>query len=96
MLFRFVNLLIQFCHDFCHLLACGAAWLVFGMGVSERDEHGWLFVFWQVEELVAELGVEVAHPACAESDFSCGKADVLGGDGDVDVAVVFAVEASVP
>ena len=25
MLFRFVNFLIQFCHDFCHLLACGAA-----------------------------------------------------------------------
>lgn len=87
---------VELCDDFLDGLSCCASGLVVGVWVSDGYEDCRLLVVGQVEQLLAELGVEVAYPACAESYFCCCEADVFGGDGYVDVAVVFAVDASVP
>ena len=59
--------------------------------IPYRDNDDWLFRFGHLEEFVAKLGIEVAHPAGAKP-LLCGcQAKVLHGDGHIDVAMRLAV-----
>ena len=50
----------------------------------------------QVEQLFAKGDIEVAHPARAKSLLSGSETDMLGGNGDVDVAMGLVVATAHP
>ena len=62
--------------------------------MSERYDYGWLFLLWHIEEFLAMCRTEIAYPASAETEFRGSEAQMLYGDGDVDVAVTLAVLAN--
>ena len=53
-------------------------------------------VIGQVEQLFAKGDIEVAHPARAKSLLSGSDTDMLGGNGDVDVAMGLVVATAHP
>lgn len=61
--------------------------------MSERYDHGWLFLLWHIEEFLAMCRTEIAYPTSAETEFCGSKTQMLYGYGDVDVTVALSVLA---
>ena len=72
---------------FRHVGRCGVA--------DGNDGHGIPFLR-DVEQFLAELHAEVAHPARSQALFGSSEAQVLDGDGQVDVGVILLVVAACP
>ena len=69
------------------------AGLLFGLVgcVSDGDEYCYFLWGFDVEEFVTAFDVEVTYPTSAQSLFCCCETQVLYGDGDVDISMVFAI-----
>ena len=67
--------------------------LLFGLVgcVSDGDEYSYFLRSFDVEEFVTAFDVEVTYPTSAQPLFCSGETQVLYGDGDVDISMVFAV-----
>ena len=70
------------------------AWAVGGHMAHGDDGHG--LIIGRREQVAHDGGVVVAHPAGAQSPFGCGKAQVLRGNGHIDVAMRLVVVAACP
>ena len=68
------------------------AWAVGGHMAHGDDGHG--LIIGRREQVAHDGGVVVAHPAGAQPPFGCGKAQVLRGNGHIDVAMRLVVVAA--
>ena len=55
-----------------------------------------MYFIGQVQGLVRGFHIEIAHPASAEAHRGCGKANMLGGYGAINVGVVLAIVLAGP
>ena len=64
--------------------------------IAQGDKDCRLQIVGQLEEVVAPGGIEIADPARAQSLLGCGEANMLDGDSDVDVGMVFPIAPAFP
>lgn len=78
-------------HRFARLLRNVA-----GGGIADGNDGSGIPFIRQTEKFPTKLYPEIAYPAGAQSLFGCGQAQMLDGDGYVDVGVVLVVVAARP
>ena len=83
----------EFADDGFALLALLLRHLQLRSRMAHGHYHRSLFIGLQAQQLMQAGGIEVAHSARAKSLLGGCHADVLGSDGDVDVAMTLAVTA---
>lgn len=64
--------------------------------ITQRDKDGRLQIVGQLEEVAAPCSIEIADPACAQSLFGCGEANMLNGDSDINIGMVFPIAPALP
>ena len=68
----------------------------FGSRMTQRQYNNGGFVCRKIENLLAQIGIKIAHPAGAQSLFGGSQAKVFGGNGYINVAMGLVVGFSPP
>ena len=87
---------LEISYNFLHLFPLRMSFRRAFRRITQRDKDGRLQVVGQLEEVAAPGGIEIADPARAQSLFGCGEANMLNGDSDVDVGMVFPIAPAFP
>ena len=61
--------------------------------IANWNQYGRLLVFTDSKELLALLDIEVADPACGEALLCSRQTEMFHGNGNIDVAMMFAIRA---
>ena len=64
--------------------------------MADRNDDKRFPLFGRIDGGAKDVWIEIAYPASAKSQLGGSKADVLGGDSDVDVGGIVLVVAAVP
>lgn len=81
-------------HNLCHRLALLLCMRAVGSHMTDGDDCHSLEIV-RREQLAHDAGVVIAHPASAQTTLRSGKAEVLGGDGYIHVAVLLVIVSRV-
>ena len=87
---------LEISYNFLHLFPLRMSFRRAFRRIAQGDKDCRLQVVGQLEEVAAPGGIEIADPARAQSLFGCGKTDMLDGNSDVDVGMVFPIAPTLP
>ncbi len=87
---------LEISYNFLHFLPLRMSFRRAFRRIAQGDEDRRLQIIGQLEESAASGGIEIANPTCPQSLFGSGEADMLDGDSDVDVGMVFPIAPALP
>ena len=87
---------LEVSYNFLHFLPLRMPFRRAFRRIAQGNEDGRLQIIGQLEKSATPGGIEIANPARSQSLFGSGEADMLDGDSDVDVGMVFPVAPALP